>query len=176
MLFAQPAMCVCVCVLLCVCVCVASRCAFPMSCARKQGALSREISSLASPLLRQRDAVVDFLNVRGPLQHAYSWFMYLSVATALSTFVFQFHYFQRFGNHEQCLTPTCCGASLLLQWMGFYRIGQVIIIVFLVRASCACWHRRVPKFWTHRTKLYCFCDRSVREKAWRSRKRVAQAT
>ncbi len=35
---------------------------------------------------------------------------------------------------------------------------------------------RVPKFWTHRTKIYCFCDTSVREKAWRSCKRVAQAT
>ncbi len=35
---------------------------------------------------------------------------------------------------------------------------------------------RVPKFWTHRTKIHCFCDRSVCEKAWRSRKRVAQAT
>jgi hypothetical protein len=34
----------------------------------------------------------------------------------------------------------------------------------------------VPKFWTHRTTSYCFCDRSVREKTWRSRKRVAQAT
>jgi hypothetical protein len=34
----------------------------------------------------------------------------------------------------------------------------------------------VPKFWTHRTKVYCFCDTSVREKAWRSRKRVVQAT
>ncbi len=36
--------------------------------------------------------------------------------------------------------------------------------------------RCVPKFWTHRTIVYCFCDTSVREKAWRSRKRVAQAT
>ncbi len=35
---------------------------------------------------------------------------------------------------------------------------------------------RVPKFWTHRTIHYCFCNRSVREKAWRSRKRVTQAT
>ncbi len=34
----------------------------------------------------------------------------------------------------------------------------------------------VPKFWAHRTKIYYFCDRSVREKAWRSRKRVEQAT
>ncbi len=34
----------------------------------------------------------------------------------------------------------------------------------------------VPKFWTHRTQTYCLCDTSVREKAWRSRKRVAQAT
>ncbi len=39
-----------------------------------------------------------------------------------------------------------------------------------------CQYRCVPKFWTHRTKFYCFCDRSVREKAWRSRKCVAQAT
>ncbi len=38
-----------------------------------------------------------------------------------------------------------------------------------------CYHR-VPKFWNHWTKIYYFCDRSVREKAWRSRKRVAQAT
>jgi hypothetical protein len=37
-------------------------------------------------------------------------------------------------------------------------------------------HRCVPKFWTHRTKVYYLCDRSVREKAWRSRKRVTQAT
>ncbi len=37
-------------------------------------------------------------------------------------------------------------------------------------------YRCVPKFWTLRTKFYCFCDRSVREKAYRSRKRVAQAT
>ncbi len=37
-------------------------------------------------------------------------------------------------------------------------------------------YRCVTKFWTHQTKFYCFCDRSVREKAWRSRKRVAQAT
>jgi hypothetical protein len=29
---------------------------------------------------------------------------------------------------------------------------------------------------SYRKTLYCFCDRSVREKAWRSRKRVAQAT
>ncbi len=35
---------------------------------------------------------------------------------------------------------------------------------------------RVPKFWTHRTKFYCFCDTSVRDKAWRSHTRVAQAT
>ncbi len=28
----------------------------------------------------------------------------------------------------------------------------------------------------HRTQFYYFCDQSVREKAWRSRKRVAQAT
>jgi hypothetical protein len=28
----------------------------------------------------------------------------------------------------------------------------------------------------HQTKFYCFCGRSEREKAWRSRKRVAQAT
>ncbi len=34
----------------------------------------------------------------------------------------------------------------------------------------------LPKCWTHRTNFYCFCDRSVCEKAWRSRKRVAQAT
>ncbi len=32
------------------------------------------------------------------------------------------------------------------------------------------------KFHLIRTLLYCFCDRSVREKAWRSHKRVAQAT
>jgi hypothetical protein len=25
--------------------------------------------------------------------------------------------------------------------------------------------RSVPKFWTHRTNFYCFCDTSVREKA-----------
>jgi hypothetical protein len=37
-------------------------------------------------------------------------------------------------------------------------------------------YRWVPKFWTHRTKTYYVCDTSVREKAWRSRKRVAQAT
>jgi hypothetical protein len=42
--------------------------------------------------------------------------------------------------------------------------------------SLGCSYRSVPKFWTHQTKFYCFCDRSVREKAWRSRKRVAQAT
>ncbi len=47
-------------------------------------------------------------------------------------------------------------------------------------ATCSWLHAvsylSVPKFWTHRTKIYYFCDRSVREKAWRSRKRVAQAT
>jgi hypothetical protein len=37
-------------------------------------------------------------------------------------------------------------------------------------------YRRIPKFWTHRTKVYYFCDTSVLEKAWRSRKRAAQAT
>ncbi len=37
-------------------------------------------------------------------------------------------------------------------------------------------YRSVPKFWTHRTIFYYFGDTSVREKAWRSRKRVAQAT
>ncbi len=37
-------------------------------------------------------------------------------------------------------------------------------------------YRSVLKFWTHRTTFYCLCDRSEREKAWRSRKRVAQAT
>ncbi len=31
----------------------------------------------------------------------------------------------------------------------------------------------VPKFWTHQSKFQLFCDRTVREKAWRSRKRVA---
>ncbi len=43
-------------------------------------------------------------------------------------------------------------------------------IVYLV-PLCA-----YSKFWTHRTKIYYFCDTSVREKAWCSRKRVAQAT
>ncbi len=38
------------------------------------------------------------------------------------------------------------------------------------------WYLSVPKFWTHRTKIYYVCDTSVHEKAWRSRKRVAQAT
>ena len=33
----------------------------------------------------------------------------------------------------------------------------------------------VLKLWTHRTKFYDLCDRRVLEKAWRSRKRVAQA-
>ncbi len=37
-------------------------------------------------------------------------------------------------------------------------------------------YRCVLKLWTHWTKVYCFCDTSVREKAWRSRKHVAQAT
>ncbi len=37
-------------------------------------------------------------------------------------------------------------------------------------------YHRVPKCWTHRTKINNFCDGSVREKAWRSRKPVAQAT
>jgi hypothetical protein len=50
---------------------------------------------------------------------------------------------------------------------------------------CCSYHHRclscvlyccVPKLRTHWTKFYCFFDRSVREKAWRSRKRVAQAT
>ncbi len=36
--------------------------------------------------------------------------------------------------------------------------------------------RSVPKFWTQQTKCYDFCYQSVRLKAWRSRKRVAQAT
>ncbi len=45
-----------------------------------------------------------------------------------------------------------------------------------VTGHCLSAYPRVPTFWTHRTKFYCFCDRSVREKAWRSRKRVAQAT
>ncbi len=34
----------------------------------------------------------------------------------------------------------------------------------------------IPKCWTHQTMVYNFCNRSVREKAWRSCKRVAQAT
>ncbi len=42
--------------------------------------------------------------------------------------------------------------------------------------ACARSCRCKPKFWTHGTKLSYFCDTSVREKAWRSRKRVAQAT
>ncbi len=37
----------------------------------------------------------------------------------------------------------------------------------------ACLYRSVPKFWTHQTKLYCFCGTSVPSKACRSRKRVA---
>jgi hypothetical protein len=37
-------------------------------------------------------------------------------------------------------------------------------------------YRCIPKFWTHRTEFHFSCDRSVREKAWCSRKRVAQAT
>ncbi len=41
---------------------------------------------------------------------------------------------------------------------------------------CLAVYRCIPKFRTHRTKFYYFCDRSVCEKAWRSRKRVAQAT
>jgi hypothetical protein len=34
-------------------------------------------------------------------------------------------------------------------------------------------YRSVHKFWSYLTKFNCFCDRSVREKAWCSRKRVA---
>ncbi len=45
------------------------------------------------------------------------------------------------------------------------------------RSTRACF-RCTPvfrSFHPHQTEFYCFCDRSVREKAWRSRKRVAQA-
>ncbi len=34
----------------------------------------------------------------------------------------------------------------------------------------------LPQFHPIGQKFYCSCDRSVRKKAWRSRKRVAQAT
>ncbi len=44
------------------------------------------------------------------------------------------------------------------------------------QACVLCMGLRAPEFWTHRTKFYFFCDRIVREKAWHSRKRVAQAT
>jgi hypothetical protein len=46
----------------------------------------------------------------------------------------------------------------------------------LVLCCSSPMHRCMLKFWTHRTQLSCFCNRSVRSKAWRSRKRVAQAT
>jgi hypothetical protein len=46
-----------------------------------------------------------------------------------------------------------------------------------IACSCTCCVAAViPMFWVHRTNTYCFCDQSLREKAWRSCKRVAQAT
>ncbi len=51
------------------------------------------------------------------------------------------------------------------------RKAESMLLVLLVSTAGG-----APKFWTHRTKIYYFCDRSVRSKAWRSRKRVVQAT
>jgi hypothetical protein len=65
---------------------------------------------------------------------------------------------------------------------GMLYCRSTVQFVFACR-GCLCLvlaarlvYLSVTKFWTHRTNFYCFCDRSVREKAWRSRKRIAQAT
>ncbi len=53
--------------------------------------------------------------------------------------------------------------------------AQAESVVFFCK-TYGCGYHVVPTFTPHRTKCNYFCDRSVREKAWRSHKRVAQAT
>ncbi len=71
------------------------------------------------------------------------------------------------------VVPLNSNASLV---SPVYQSALVSLPVQLARQLAVNLYPCVPKFWTRRTKVCSFCDRSVREKAWRSRKRVAQAT
>ncbi len=101
----------------------------------------------------------------------------------------------------RCLWSDCAPVSsaarlllpeALLNW-SIMLLKRVRTCTRFVCCWCGCWCgcwayptanwlleswmlRPAPKFWAHQTKFYYFCDRSVREKAWCSRKRVAQAT
>ncbi len=46
----------------------------------------------------------------------------------------------------------------LLRWFEMNGIdGNKVLFVFSDFSRSSVW-LRVPKFWTHRTKFYCFCD------------------
>jgi hypothetical protein len=77
------------------------------------------------------------------------------------------------------LYPACLLAACVSSCHGNCVHFHLLIVLtrFCARLySLVLGYHRVPKFWTHQTKFYYFYDRSVLEKAWRSRKRVAQAT
>ncbi len=82
-----------------------------------------------------------------------------------------------------CLTVNCSSVYLLsdsytsvdvlsAQVHGLFSISTTLSPSQPVLVRDCLWlplqfsYRGVPKFWTHRTKVYCFCDRSVRKKAW----------
>ncbi len=80
------------------------------------------------------------------------------------------------GDEDDDAAPAA-GGTLPIPAVSFdsARLAGAPLTRFLARLPLLMYHG-VFKFWTHWTTFYCFCDRSVHEKAWRSRKRVAQAT
>ncbi len=59
----------------------------------------------------------------------------------------------------------CLAQLLCMRVSGATSIDDTLFILVKTYASR---YRCVSMFWTHRIKFYCFCDRSVREKACRA--------
>ncbi len=71
-------------------------------------------------------------------------------------------------DYQQSLFQAVAGPRVISRNEAIANVDHEIML--------KCVNRGVLMFPPHWTRFYCFCDRSMREKAWRSRKRVVQAT